>query len=235
MINGFAETSTIGIDLSKDWTNSSVTLVRTERPVSSYSNQALWFDNGGNIIYCFGGFTPIGYPNTAPAVDSVFGFTPDGNGGGSWKEVIGFVGEKPFPLEIHGVSSGIFASDNSDAYYLGGFISNRTSPTASLEYPNTGLLQLNFETLTLTNSSELGFPIKSGASLNVPGYGAEGVLVAFGGENWPDQGVGLNIINIFDKTKREWHYQIAKGDIPRPRYIFCAVGVQGQGHTSYEM
>ena len=144
------------------------------------------------------------------------------------------MGEKPFPPEIHAASSGMFTSDNNDAYYLGGFISYTTSSTASDEYRNTGLLQLDFETLTLTNSSELGFSSQGGALLNVPIYGANGVLIAFGGGD-QDHGVGLNSIKVFDKKERKWYSQIAEGDIPQPRSYFCAVGVYGKGYTSYEM
>ena len=225
------ENATLGLDLSKDWTNKSLTLIRTERPQTSYSrnSQALWFDSRKNIIYCFGGDNA--WDNTLLPLDSFLGFTPDGNGGGNWTEVLGFVGEK-----IHGTSSGMITSDNNDAYYLGGWISPGTSPTVSMHYSNIGLLQLNFATFTLTNSSELGFPFLGGVLLNVPIYGANGVLITFGGNNQDqDQIVNFNKINVFDKKEQKWYSQIAEGDIPRPRMWFCAVGVHGKGHTSYEM
>ena len=134
----------------------------------------------------------------------------------------------------------MFTNDDNNAYYLGGKISNKTSPTVSVQYQNTGLLQLNFDTLTLTNSTDLGLSSSSGLSsqagvlLNVPVYGVNGVLVNFGGGD-VKQRVGFNIINVFDKKEQKWYSQTAEGDIPRPRSLFCAVGVQGENHTSYEM
>lgn len=174
------------------------------------------------------------WDSVSPTVDSVWGFRPNGNGSGSWTEILGFVGEKPFPSDIHGTSDGMFTNDDNNAYYLDGNISNTSSPSVPSAYRNTGLLRLNFETLTLTNSSELGLAFSKGVLLNVPVYGVNGVLVNFGGGD-EKHGAGFNNINVFDKKEQKWYNQTAEGDIPRPRYLFCAVGVQGEKHTSYEM
>lgn len=146
------------------------------------------------------------------------------------------MGEKFFPSDIHGISSGDFVSDDNDAYYLGGFISSRTSPSVSVSDPliNMGLLTLNFETLTLTNWTELGWSSRGGALLNVPIYGSDGVLVAIGGGTI-NQSRGFDSIYVFDKKEHKWYSQIAEGDLPRPRFNFCAVGVHGKGHISFEM
>lgn len=200
----------------------------------------MWHDDGKNIIYCFGGDNP-GHDQFAPApTDSVQGFTPNDNDGdgGHWTEVLGFVGEKPFPSNIHGTSSGMFTSDEKEAYYAGGFMSKDTSPSGPAEFQvNSGLLRLNFENITLTNSSSLGLSFFRGVFLNVPIYGSEGVLLAFGGSEDRSDGVavGLNVINVFDKKEQKWYQQFAEGDIPRPRVLFCAVGVHGKENTSFEM
>ena len=169
-VNG-TENATFGIDLSKDWTNASLTFIRTERPRISdtVSAPALLFDNGANWIYRFGG-------HIGPA----------------------------------------------------------TSPSASVEFYNTGLLRFNFKTLTLTNSSELGSPLLGGALLNVPIYGPNGILIVLGGLD-NDQRVGFNNISVFDKNEQKWYSQVAEGDIPQPRSLFCAVGVQGKAHATFEM
>lgn len=199
------------------------------------SSQALWFDDERNVIYQFGGDNPLQNRFAPPPSDSIQGFTPDGVGGGHWTEIIGLVGEKPFPSDIHGTSSGMFTSDDKDAYYAGGFISERTSPSVpNGNHQNFGLLRLNFETITLTNSSSFGLSFFRGGFLNVPVYGSRGVLLAFGGSS--DKGaVGFNIINVFDKKEHKWYPQIAEGEIPRPRDLFCAVGVHGKEHKSFEM
>ncbi len=115
----------------------------------------------------------MGKENIPGPFDALWGFTPDGNGGGTWREVLGLVGEKPFPSDIHSAAFGMSASDNNDGYYLRGFISERTSPLVSHSRSNSGLLRLNFATLTLTNSSELSLPVENGALLNVPVFGSK--------------------------------------------------------------
>lgn len=233
----FPENSTIGIDLSKDWTNASLTPIDTERPSGLYARcgQALWFDDEKNVMYQFGGDNPVQDRFAPPPSDSIQGFTPDGAGRGHWAEIIGLVGEKPFPSDIHSPSSGMFISDDQDAYYAGGFISERTSPSVPNGYrQNFGLLRLNFETIELTNSTSSGLSFFAGGFLNVPFYGSHGVLLAFGGLG--DEGaVGFNNISVFDKKEQKWYPQIAEGDIPRSRVRFCAVGVHGTEHKSFEM
>lgn len=227
------ENATLGIDLSKDWTNASLDLVRTERPQSfeTVSSPALWFDNGANWIYRFGGTY---LTRVAPPSESIWRFEPNGDGSGNWTEIIGLVGAKPFPPGILGARDGLFTSDNSDAYFIGGHIGPSTSPLAPVEFYNTGLLRFNFKTLTLTNSSELGSPLLGGALLNVPNYGSNGILIQLGGLD-NDQRVGLNNISVFDKNEQKWYSQIAEGDIPQPRSLFCAAGVQGTANATFEM
>lgn len=169
--------------------------------------------------------------------DSIQKFTLDNKGGGKWTEVLGFVGEKPFPTEIDRTSSRMFTNDEKNAYSTGGFMADTTSPTRVGTQINSGLLILNFETVTLTNSSSLGLAFLGSVLLNVPIYGSQGVLLAFGGSN-DDGAAGLNVINVFDKKEQKWYQQIAEGAegvIPRPRNLFCAVGVHGKEHTSFEM
>lgn len=181
--------------------------------------------------------------------DSIQGFTPDGKGGGNWTEVFGYVGKKPFPDNIRGVTSGKFTSDNNTGFYLGGYVDNTTTPSAASDVwqYNKGLLTLNFEDPTFTNVSNLDLPDSlnhgandAGVLLNVPIYGPKGVLLDFGGGS---EGIGdsrgfikgFNTINIFDKAENKWYSQTAGGDVPLPRYLFCAVGVHGMNHTSFEM
>ncbi len=226
----------MGLDLSKDWTNTSLTLIRTERPRPAYSrsSQALWFDSERNVIYCFGGDNPIDKENSPPPFDAIWSFTPDGNGGGTWREAVGLAGEKPFPSDIYSAAFGMSAGDNNAGYYLGGFSSERTSPWIPEAITNSGLLRLDFETLTLTNSSGLDMPVDNGVMLNVPVFDSNGVLVAIGGKG-SELGVGFDSINVYDKKERKWYSQVAEGDIPRPRSLFCAVAVHGKGHASAEM
>lgn len=231
-----AENSTIGIDLSKDWTNTSLTPIYTERPseLPSLGSGALWFDDKKNIIYSFGGDNL--YMKYKDVSDSIQGFTLDGRGGGEWTEVLGLVGKKPFPSDILSPSQGLYTGDINDAYYLGGFISSLSTPRGPDEsYANTGLLRINFESLTITNSSGPDLSFNYGALVDVPIYGSNGVLLALGGGAGPENPTGLNSIRVFDKKEYKWYSQSAEGEIPPPRGHFCAVGVYGKGRTSFEM
>ena len=150
--------------------------------------------------------------------------------------------QNPFPSDIHGVTEGKFTSDTNKAYYFGGAIGSATSFSSAKDpYPNNDLLTLNFEDLTFTNSSNLNLSdllkpsgIYGDVLLNVSIYGSQGVLLNFGGNNDSFM-TGFNSINIFDKKENKWYYQIAEGDIPRPRIYFCAVDVYEKNHTSFEM
>lgn len=168
--------------------------------------------------------------------DSMLGFTLDGKGGGEWTEVLGLVGKKPFPSDIHSPSRGMYTGDINDGYYLGGYISSLTTPNGpDLFYNNTGMLRMHFENLTITNSSGPDVLFDFGALVDVPIYGSNGVLLGLGGTNDQDGSIGFNTINVFDKKEYKWYSQIAEGAFPTPREFFCAVGVYGKGRTSFEM
>lgn len=215
--------------------------MQTERPSTLYSrsSQALWYDDEKNIIYAFGGDNPVAEQFPPPISDNLQGFIPDDNGGGVWTEVLGVVGRKgPFPSNMHATSAGKFTIDDKNAYLLGGFTSERTSPSSSTPvseaFHNPGFLTFNFENTTLTNSSSSGLPFESGVLLNAPVYGSDGVLLYFDGGN-KDLNLGFNNIGIFDKMERKWFFQTADEEIPRPRDLFCAVGVQEKNQNSFEM
>ena len=168
--------------------------------------------------------------------DSIRGFTPDGNGSGEWTEVLGPVGKKPFPSDILSPTYGMYIGDGNDGYYLDGWISSSTTPNGPDDYySNPGLLRINFESLTITNSSGPDLFFDYGALVDVPIYGSNGVLLALGGRNERKNVIGLNIINVFDKKEYKWYSQIAEGEIPPPRDLFCAVGVYEKERTSFEM
>lgn len=231
------ENSTIGIDLSKDWTNTSLTPIQIEKPseLIVLGSEALWFDDKKNIVYSFGGDN---YNDYDTVFDSIRGFTPDTEGSGKWKEVVGLNSTIPFPSDIHCPSAGTFTSDGNEAYYLGGFISSATTSEGPYHsFNNTGLLRFNFESLKITNSSGPDLLLDYGAFVNVPIYGSGGVLLAFGGINNQkySNGIPFNTIQVFDKKKGKWYSQVAAGEIPRPRNWFCAVGVHGKERTSFEM
>lgn len=194
------DNSTCGLDLSKNWTNSSVTLTCTQRGAKpALKSEALWFNKDQNSIYCFGSdassfetskFLPSPF-------QSIWAFTPDGNGTGNWTEVLGPTGPEPFPPGIFPGSYTTFASDKSHGYYFGGYL--RSSPTGLAP----GLLTVNFADLTITNDTSIGTAVY-GQMINVPYYGTSGVLITLGLGTMPfTDFLTFSKITIYDKSKKK--------------------------------
>lgn len=229
------DNGTCGLDLSKNWTNSSVILTCTERTAKALAlnTEALWFNEKQNSIYCFGGDMSFANSYHPPPFESIWAFTPDGNGAGNWREVLGPTGVKPFPPEILRRSSGAVASDESNGYYFGGWVSKTTSlATKDNIILVPGLLTVNFTDLTITNTSD-GVS-DHGQMVNVPHYGTSGVLIFLGKGAWPHS-LPFNNITIYDKTKKTWYSQLASGAIPDIRVQYCLVGIRGIESDTFEM
>lgn len=209
------------------------------------SGQALWFDEKRNLIYCFGGFRTWSLDSYDPTpFESIWAFTPDEKGTGSWKEVLG-PSAGIFPSGIIRPFNGGFCSDDSYGYYVGGYVSSRS--TRSLDNNTAvishGLLKLDFGDLKITNTSDgdygrsQSFQIIGGTGkvVNVPIYGAGGIVILLG-EGDPKHVISFNNITIYDKTEQNWYSQLASGDVPEPRSDFCIVGIQGTaGSGNFEM
>ena len=222
------DNSTCGLDLSKNWTNSSVILTCTERRAKpAIQSEALWFNKNQNSIYCFGGDLSL-EPRYTP-FQSIWAFTPDGNGTGNWTEVLGPTGPEPFPPGIFPGSRPAVASDGSHGYYFGGFV--RGSPTGRAP----GLLTVNFTDLTITNDTSIG-TADYGQMINVPYYGTSGVLITLGlGTMSSTNTLTFKNITIYDKSKKKWYSQMASGTIPGLRIFSCLAGIRGIESDTFEM
>ena len=234
------ENRTIAIDLSRDWTNSSLTLISTARPTQapSLSNSALWWDSATNAVTCYGGSND-GWAITR----SIWQFSGSENGSVDWSEALGPTGLRPYPSNIIRAAAGAFTNDARNGYYIGGVESVSTTDTG-VPYgsflPVPGLLEFNYDGKTLNNLSDGGFCasqhpdnsvwVPPGAMVNVDIFGTAGVLILLGGD-----GAFFNNITIYDRDKRVWYSQFAGGQIPDPRCTFCTVGAQSSDNTTYEM
>ncbi|MCJ1467511.1 hypothetical protein MMC07_006136 [Pseudocyphellaria aurata] len=239
--------TTSAIDLSKDWTNSTLELVQSPRPADAVAlaSSALWFDQERNSIYCFGGgksFATHALSILQAPLDSIWGFKLNDEGTAAWYQVMGPVSTTPFPTGMHRIASGASTSDSNRAYYLGGFYSDMTSPsTSSNQTPASGLLTFDFDTLNFTNSSDGGYLAPhfgdrwpTGRMFSISRYGDDGILVVIpSGRDSLDY--AFNNITVYDKKNQAWYSQIASGDIPQPRSYFCAVGVEGNNSNTFEI
>lgn len=237
--------------MSNDWTNSTLSLVQTTRPSDAVGlmSESLWFDDQNKSIYCFGGVTSFAsdrLDSLAPPYESIWGFKPNDEGNANWDQVMGPISTTPFPANVHRKARGMSASDGKRAYYLGGYISKETSPSAESDdpIPSSGLLIFDFNTLTITNSSDGGYVSPQipeefsiwprGAMINIPTYGDDGILVVLPSGR-DSQDFAFNNVTLYDKKNEKWYSQIASGDIPQPRSDPCVVGVEGDEKVSFEM
>ncbi|KAI9875031.1 MAG: hypothetical protein M1830_009003 [Pleopsidium flavum] len=243
--------TTIAIDLSTDWTNTSLTFVTTPRPAASLAEnyQTLWWSKRDSSIYCFGGevsFAGDGADRVTPQ-NSIWMFSPNDQGGGDWQAALGHTSDRPFPPNITRPASGASAASSENGYYLGGYASFGTDPNVNLplnvKQPLPGLLSFDFETSMWNNTSDGGFTASSalinarppsGAMQFVPAFGVDGILLVMGGAS-SQRTNPFNNITTYDIHGQAWHSQLATGDIPDPRDHFCAVGVQSNENNTYEI
>ena len=240
------ENTTYGLDLSKDWTNSTLNFIKTSRPseATALLSESLWVDDKRDSIYCYGGirsYATAALNSLTPPPEAIWGFKHKNDGSAAWYQVLGPVSTTPWPRNIMRLAYGASIDDGKRAYYLGGFYSRESSPDVGPDVENLnrvsppGLLTFDFGTLTITNSSDGGYRVaQPGTLINVPTYGDDGVLVLLpGGGGLNDY--AFNNITLYDKKNQKWYSQLASGDIPEPRIYFCAVGIQGDKNGSFEM
>lgn len=184
------------------------------------SFQSLWWSEKNNMIYCFGGERRH---DAMTLPESIWGFIPDGQGGGGWIEQIGLNTAKPFPPQIIRPADGALAFDSDVAYYLGGFSSPWTTNAVNLRSgmtrPVPGLLTFDFSSQTLMNSSNGGgyfssvyredAALQAGNMLNVPSFGKKGILLVIGGGDVVGRHGDFNNITVFDKNEQKWYSQTA--------------------------
>ena len=238
---------TLAINLSKDWTNSTLEITPTTRPSLApvaLDFQNLWWDERKNVIYCFGGEkSRLPQRSSVPTpANSIWGFMPDGNGSGAWNQSVGPAAETAYPQNISRPSNGISASDGTTGYFLGGVVGANTDPSLHGSFVSSpGLLKFDFDSGLLQNSTNVPTAIyawaRAGQMISVPAFGRNGTLIAMGGgPGQSELGTGaFNNITIFDIAAQEWLSQTVTGEIPTPRSNFCAVGVQGGDNNTFEM
>ncbi|KAL8992463.1 MAG: hypothetical protein Q9169_007085 [Polycauliona sp. 2 TL-2023] len=236
--------TTLSLDLSQDWANSSVVFNVINKPpeAPSLSDSSLWYDEDDDIFYSgFTGRSSIfeGQPDPPPI--SVWSFKPDGTGSGSWK--IEISPDDPKWTRRTRTDLGYTASGGGSALVLGGVLNPWTIPesmdlTQDIIVP--GLIEFNFTKKGFFNSSATGFNAngvgKSGAMHYVPSFGPNGLFMILGGTDFsdPDQNIGMENIWIYETLENRWYNQTATGSIPAGRRNFCLAGVESTNGT-YEI
>ena len=110
----------VSIDLRKDWTNTSVALHSSMKPpeAPSLNNGGIWVDQANNVLYTGFAGTESSFGANIKYPQGLWSFTPDGSGGGSWKN-LNKTADASF-VDVPRPYKGQVASGNGLGFFLGG-------------------------------------------------------------------------------------------------------------------
>lgn len=225
-----AASTLLSIDLSQDWTNSSIGLRSNSKPAGAPNlvEGGLWVDEANKLLYSGFGGRKSNFGNNAKQEYGLWSFAPDGQGGGKWTNLnstapTGFQNIRP--------NCGLVASGNGRGYLLGG-IDNGSYIS--------GLVTYDFATKALSNDTVRntagdGYRQKGGAHF-VPNFGPQGMIVAFGGDQAGSGRIAVDftIVDVFDPATGNWYQQPTSGNVPGYRKEFCMAGAASNNET-YEI
>ena len=241
--------NTLSIDLSQSWTPATVAIDAATKPPGApiLNGASLWPAADNQSFYSFGG-GPSGATlgHVPEALVDLWQFKDK-----SWSRVQSQSGSSPSLTQVR-PGGGFSASGGGAGYMFGGFRDNDLDGRYDLA-PLANLLTYNMTTNSWTNDSTptiapYGTTVLGQAHF-VDAFGAEGVLLALGGEHagpttttWIEQGQNFNSfsnLTIYDPSSKTWHWQTATGatgpgDIPPNGVLFCATGARSAEGT-YEI
>jgi hypothetical protein len=228
--------------MSKSWTASEVSLRTIERPWASKTNQALWTDQEAGAFWAWGGSWLEG-KNMTP--NEIWKFITDGTGGGTWAKE---TPENPSLFtNLEQYDWGAWANTPTTGFSIGGLASGWTKKFRGSNQVIPGMVAFDMKTKVVQNGTAAFSPIDTmiaGAAEFVPTFGANGLVMVFGGLAGPvnsewrwESGVPYDLRNLtfFDPETKDAYWQIASGNIPpTPRSQFCVAGMQNSD-GGYEM
>ena len=245
------QSSTVAIDLTQGFQNGNDPLhvVETTKPAGcpSLNYGALWWNPVDKAL--MGGFAGDSSNSNQTYPPSLWKFTIDGQGSGNWSQVSDST--DPTFGDLTRPSSGLTASSNTSAFYLGGIVdfqssSQTTGLNPNVSIPIRGLIEYDFSNGTWTNHSSEGYSPSGiaayGEMLYIPSFGTQGLYLMIGGAadgltNFTTNNTlqGMNVITIYDPATQTWYHQKATGVIPEPRYQFCATGNMATNNNAYDI
>jgi hypothetical protein len=168
-------------------------------------------------------------------VPTLWGFKPQSNGSVEWKSQSSIINPQSAALASN-VAGGLSATSPTGHYNLGGFNGTEIDGFALEE-----MLSYNSGNKSWYNLTLAGQHYMWGEAQYVPIYGAQGVILFFGGF-WPwDRSVEspsslatLDTILVYDiHTNRFFKQQTSNP--PPGRVVFCSVAAGASNNESYEM
>lgn len=230
-------TTILSIDLSQDWMNSTVVIQSTPKPsgAPNLNNPSLWYYEAEDLLYSGFGGAPSLYTDKKQTLPkpSLWKFTLDDKGGGTWTEAISPTDSKWSIFDQVSPNEAFQAFGPADAYILGG---NDQNQDVSLP----GYIQFDMDLLRFINGSAAPYDGLGGAQrgslIRIDSFGTSGIYVAMGGM-FANSKAGLlsfEYVSVFDPSQQRWYNQSTTGTPPSGRIQFCTAGVNSTNQT-YEM
>lgn len=247
----YPDNYTLSIDLRKPWTNSTVVIKiipKNNAPVLNIDT--LWADPDGKSCYLWSGEWSQLIKSPAPSSNSLWKFTSDAEGGGTWsQEPIDFSATSHLSQHLLRPGRLGFGTTIGDVgYQIGGQVWGQSDNNSSpLGFFTSKITSYNMSSVAWNNdkNTHIGSAVTIGGAsaqtLSASSSDGRELMVIFGGR---DLGTDVNVqtttyfeldsITIYDPYIDVWFSQQATGEIPAIREQFCAVTVRGNNGT-YEM
>jgi Kelch motif len=242
----------LSIDLTKSWTNATVTINTINKTVFSFNSAYLWPDASNNASFYQWGGQPSRLRldwKIAYVPSTLYKFQADNEGGGEWTEQ-GQSSTSIFQNLRRGFGGA--AASRDDIWYVVGGSANcgldSNMDECSPFYPLGSMISYNSTSNLWTADSVQDFTASRTALWsqmhNIPSGSSNGLNIIFGGgtkpqgsrdlTNNPSDLLDFKHIYIYDPVTKTFHNQTATGTRPTPRIRFCSVGTPGS-NGSYEI
>lgn len=253
----FAFASSYAVSLAHSWDNATVETVPSVWGPSHFVDfSALWADEEGDVLYRWGGRDTYGRRvpsdvqgrNEAP---TLWRFTADGGGSGKWEAA----GAPPLSTisgsgdDVYAAAQGGWATCGRKGLMAGGIAFAATDARLDEDEaaePGMVVYDLDSHSWEKESTATLNWP--EGTLVNTAGVCLEKddhlashpLFFVLGGtkrsrRSFEELDVRpFDNITFFDTESRTWHWQEARGQVPRSRERFCAAGQRGHNGT-YEM
>ncbi|KAH7342668.1 hypothetical protein BKA65DRAFT_295561 [Rhexocercosporidium sp. MPI-PUGE-AT-0058] len=244
-------TTTLSIDMSKSWTNSSVVINTFSKPsgVPFLDDGTLWYNEKENRLQegFVGAAARFNNPEDSGYPLGMWSFKLDGQGGGTWSQdtaatdaIVSAGLTRPY--------QGLSAFGGDTAVNLGGYENSRTVPentNVTDQIPVPGIVVYNMTTGTFTNSSAAGYNVNGTAERGVlhyvPFFGPKGVYIILSGDisrrnlySAAENIQSFGTLTLYDPATGTFFNQTTTGNIPNGRIEFCATGANSTNGT-YEI